>query len=195
MGFQRRRQAGGVDAGLQQYGRQSGRQAFQQALVDHRGAHGLGHQRLALREVRRSVRSLRGLAQVGEVILVVLQVHQVGDRVLAANFGDGLAGGLAGGPAEHGGPARLEVSAKADDTRGIAGEVLQGEDLEGRRAMGVDGRDPVARTDGNGIAALGQLVGEAGDVPGAVAVEGPVGDEHHRLQAAPSPDAVKAAQH
>ncbi len=191
IGRERRRQAGEVGARLQQHGRQPGGQALQQPLVDHGGPHRPGHQCLTLGEVRRGVQALGGLAQVGEVILVVLQVHQVGDRVLAANLGDGLAGGLAGRPAEHGGPVRLEITVEADDAGRIAGEVSQAEGLDRRR----DRRESLARADGDGIAAPGHLIGEGGDVPGAVALKGPVGDEHHRLQAAPSPDAAKAAQH
>ncbi len=106
-----------------------------------------------------------------EVVLVVLEVDDVGHAMFSGDLGHGLPGDLARRPAHHRRVFRLEPAVEADHPLRIVGQVLDGEEFEGRRAEGVDIEDPVPAADGDGETLAHQLAGESGDVAGAVAVE------------------------
>ncbi len=179
-----------IDPWLQPQRRQFGRQHLAQAVLDHRGARRLAHQRTLLGHVAVGRRvaavglllSLRPQPHLGEVILVVLEMHQVGDLAGPRDLDHGAAGDLAGGPADQQGVLGLEGAVETDHGLGMVDQVLHGEEFVGRRPMGVGVHQPVPRADGHGVALPVQLPGEAGDMSAAVVAEAAVGDEHDLLQ-------------
>ncbi len=177
---QRRGQGLQVHPRLQQLNRQPFGKGLLQAGLDDGGAQGAGQQPVAFGAVfLQGLVPRLGCAQLRQMILVVLEVHDVGRAGALGGAGQGAARGLAGSPADQHGRGRLQGPVEPHHRLRIGHQVLEAEELEGGRAEGIGPLHRLAGAHRHGQPRPRQLPGESGDMAGAVAIEGPVGDEHH----------------